>query len=92
MIVRIATEEQYRLPSSALDKLNEMDNKLVQVTARGDASEFHRILAEMLEYVRTNGRPVTSDELVQSDVILPPPDTTLDEARTLFVGEGIIPG
>ncbi|MSQ14280.1 MAG: hypothetical protein EXR50_00225 [Dehalococcoidia bacterium] len=92
MIVRIATEEQYRMPSSALDELNEMDNKLVEVTARGDAAEFQRILSEMLQYVRTNGKPLMSDELVESDVILPPPDTSLDEARNLFVGEGMIPG
>ncbi len=92
MIVRIATEGQYRMPSAALDELNELDNRLVEVTARQEESEFQRLLAEMLDYVRKNGQSLAIDELIESDVILPPSDTTLEEARHLFVGEGIIPG
>jgi hypothetical protein len=32
------------------------------------------------------------DELVESDLMLPAPDTTLEEAQFLFVGEGLLPG
>ena len=32
------------------------------------------------------------NELVGSDVILPPPDVTLEEAKAEFSGEGLIPG
>ena len=72
MIVRIMTEGQYRLPDSALSDLNDLDNKLVEVTARGDAAEFHRLLVQMHDYVKRNGQAVPADELVGSDVILPP--------------------
>jgi hypothetical protein len=45
----------------------------------------------MLELVRSAGQPVDDDELVGSDVILPPADTTFAEAAAEFTGEGLIP-
>jgi len=41
--------------------------------------------------VRANGTPVPDDELAASDLILPPPDLSFDEARREFTGEGLIP-
>jgi hypothetical protein len=45
----------------------------------------------MLELVRRDGQPLGDDELEESDVILPPPDTTMDEAAHEFSGDGLIP-
>ena len=41
--------------------------------------------------VRDKGRKLGDDELVHSDVILPPEDTDLEEAKLEFTGEGAIP-
>ena len=38
------------------------------------------------------GRPVPEDELIGSDIILPPLDVSLEEAQAEFQGEGLIPG
>jgi hypothetical protein len=92
MIVRIATEGQYRVSSDLLDRLNELDNKLIQVVAEGNQSTFGDLLEQMVGMVRQQGQPVPAEELIASDVILPAPDTTLEEARSLFSGEGLIPG
>jgi hypothetical protein len=92
MIVRIQGEGQYRLPSAVLDELNELDNRLVQIVAKGDEGEFSSILGRMLSLVRARGEAVKNEELVESDVVLPDPDTTLEDARDLFVGEGLVPG
>jgi hypothetical protein len=35
---------------------------------------------------------VPDDELLGSDVILPPADVSLEEAKADFTGEGLIPG
>jgi len=35
---------------------------------------------------------VDDDELHGSDIILPPPDLSVEEARKAFQGEGLIPG
>ncbi len=92
MIVRILSEGQYRLDSDHLDHLNEIDNRLVEVVAKGNEEEYHRLFAEMLAHVREKGKPVPATELVASDVVVPAPDTTLDEAKRLFTAEGIVPG
>jgi hypothetical protein len=46
----------------------------------------------MIDLVHREGTEVPDDELVGSDVILPPPDATLDELEGHFSGEGLIPG
>jgi len=92
MIVRISTEGQYRLPSAYLDRLNEVDNQLVEVVAKGDRKKFDRLLDKMLKMVREKGQPLKPDELVGSEIILPAPGTTLDDAKALFTGDGLIPG
>ena len=45
----------------------------------------------MLELVASDGDRLDDDELVESDVILPPRDVTFDEAKGEFTGEGLIP-
>lgn len=92
MIVRIATEGQYRVSSDILDRLNELDNQLIQLVATGDQASFCSVLGSMIGLVRKEGLVVPAEELVGSDIILPAPDTTLEEARGLFTGEGLVPG
>ncbi|MDA8220033.1 MAG: hypothetical protein M0Z94_20720 [Dehalococcoidales bacterium] len=92
MIVRISTEGQYRLPSSLLDRLNEIDNEIVEAVAGNDATTFGRLYSQLISLIRTNGEHIPDAELVGSDIILPPADTTIEEARELFVEDGAIPG
>jgi hypothetical protein len=92
VIARILTEGQYNIPDSYIDELNEIDNRLVVAVAEENREEFHRLLKEMLDLVREKGTPVPADELVKSDLMLPEPDLTLQEAEELFVGEGLLPG
>ncbi len=92
MIVRILTEGQYRIPDSALDQLNKLDNQLVAAVSSGTEDHFKALFDQMIELVRQQGEPVPADDLHGSDVILPAPDTSIEEARKLFTGEGVIPG
>ena len=86
------TEGQYNLPGAFIDDLNELDNKLVEVVENEDRGQFDATLKELLDLVREKGEAVPVDELVESDLVLPSPDTTLEEAEDLFVGEGLVPG
>ena len=92
MIVRILTEGQFNLPGAHVDELNEIDNRLVEVIEQEDRPQFEVLLKQMLDLVREKGTPVPVDELVESDLVLPEPDITLEEAEELFTGEGILPG
>ena len=91
MIVRIATDAQYRLPDEDAARLNELDNQVVKAVEAGDEASFARLFGEMLQLVHTDGEPIDDDELVESDVILPPADTSFAEAADGFTGEGLIP-
>jgi hypothetical protein len=91
MIVRVATEGQYELADDDVRALNELDSKTVQRCEADDEQAFRESFEKMLELVRSRGRRVPDEELVESDVILPPPDVTFEEAKAGFSGEGLIP-
>ena len=91
MIVRIAGEGQFRLPDEDAGRLNELDNRAVSAVERGDETGFRELWSQMLELVATDGNVLDGDELVESDVILPPRDISFNEAAGEFTGEGLIP-
>ena len=92
MIVRIATEGQYELTESDAEVLAELDNQAVVACESGDEEQFKQSFNKLIEFVRGNGQRVADDVLEPSDVIIPPPDVSFEEARAEFSGEGLIPG
>ncbi|MFL6397477.1 MAG: PspA-associated protein PspAA, partial [Nitrososphaeraceae archaeon] len=76
-----------------LQRLNEIDGLLVQLvkTDRPDDSEFKKHLVELTSIVEKNGKQLDSKEIIQSDIILPSADLSIDEAKRLFTGEGVVP-
>ena len=91
MIVRIAGEGQFELPDGDADRLNELDNEAVRAVEAGDRDGFASLWKQMLDLVESEGNTVPDDELVESDVILPPRDVSFEEACAEFTGEGLIP-
>jgi hypothetical protein len=91
VIVRIATEDQYRLPDDDAARLNELDNQAVAAVEAGDEDRFHELFESMLELVRRDGHRLGEDEIEESDVIIPPPDLSFVEAQGEFSGDGLIP-
>jgi hypothetical protein len=92
VIVRIATEGQYEVDDGDVDALNQLDNKAVASCESHDEQAFHQAFTELLEFVRTKGRAVEDDYLGGSDVMLPPPDVSLEEAKAEFKDQGLFPG
>ena len=91
MIVRISGEGQFRLPDNDAERLNDLDNEAVAAVEAGDEQKFHSLFDDMLALVENDGEAVPDDELVESEVILPPRDVTFEEAAGEFTGEGLIP-
>jgi hypothetical protein len=91
VIVRISTENQYVFPDDQADRLNDLDNAVVAAVEADDEDRFHEAFEELLSLVRAEGTPLDAEELEESDVILPPPDTSFVEASSEFTGEGLIP-
>lgn len=91
MIVRISGEDQYRLDDTLHGQLDRLAGGAHAAVDACDEAAFSGSLGKLLAFVRTNGTLVGDDEIETSDVILPPGDTTLSEARSEFTGEGLIP-
>jgi hypothetical protein len=92
VIVRISGEGQYDVGDADVTALNELDNATVTACQAGDGSGFADVYAELVEFVRSKGKKLDDHELLGSDIILPPPDLSVEEARVAFQGDGLIPG
>ena len=71
----------------------ELDNAIVELvsTERSDDVEFKKKLTELNQIVVKDGKPLNPHEIIKSDIILPSSDLSIDEAKKLFKGEGVIP-
>ncbi len=93
MIVRILGEGQYRLDDDVRERVNDLDNEVVELVERGDEEGFHETFERLLDLIRTEGTALGDEELEESDVLVPPSDTSFEEAKRdeSFAGEGLIP-
>ena len=92
-IVRIMGHGQFSVDHKTLQRLNEIDDLLVQLvnTDRPDDNEFKKHLIELTSMVENTGKQLDPKEIIQSDIILPSADLSVDEAKRLFIGEGVVP-
>lgn len=89
MIIRIMGEGQYRAPQALCDELNQIDNRIVDLVEEGKAEEFRRELARLIFEIKEKGEPIEAEEILESDIIVPPEDLSLEEAKDVFKGSGI---
>jgi hypothetical protein len=90
MIVRISGTGQFELDEEACKRLDQLDTELTDALHQGDEQRFHGSLHEMIQFVQSSGSPVPHDRVVPSEVIVPPEDVTLDEAKRFFTDEGLM--
>jgi hypothetical protein len=90
MIVRIMGEGQYEVDSCLLDQLNIIDNRIVDHVSQGKQKEFREELEKLISTVKMKGKQLDLKEVITSDVIIPPKDLTLEEAKGIFKGYGLI--
>ncbi|WP_433548003.1 PspA-associated protein PspAA [Streptomyces sp. CA-294286] len=92
MIVRIMGEGQRDLADSHFGELNKLDDELLAEMENGDGPGFRRTLQALLDAVRSLGTPLPDDSLEPSELILPAPDSTLEDVRAMLTEDGLIPG
>ena len=92
MIVRLlGGDGQFRVDDDVVEALNELDAQGAQAVEAGDEENLRRVLGLMAQTVRERGERLADDDLSASDLIIPPDDLSLEEAKELFSGEGLIP-
>ena|SRR5437660_123167 len=92
-IVRIMGQGQFTVDNKTLRELSKVDNSIVQLVSsdRPDDAEFKKRLAQLTDIVEMTGKPLNPKDIIQSDIILPSADLSVDDAKKLFKGEGVIP-
>jgi len=91
MIVRVMGEGQWRVDDGLKARLNELDDAIGAAVEAGDEARVRATLRELAQLVKSEGEKLPDDELHPSEAIVPPDDLSLDEARELLTGEGLIP-
>jgi chromosome condensin MukBEF complex kleisin-like MukF subunit len=91
VIVRLMGEGQWRVDDSLAERLQELDAATEHAVQAGDEAALQSALRELADTVRSNGVKLGDDHLGRSDAVVPPIDLTLDEAREILHGEGLIP-
>jgi hypothetical protein len=91
MIVRLMNEGQYRIDDGLRERLNEIDERAGKALEDSNEEELDSLLQRMWDLVQSDGERVPDDELAPSDLVIPPPDLTLEETRKLFSDDGLIP-
>ncbi|HEX8858395.1 MAG TPA: hypothetical protein VGC06_04745 [Actinomycetes bacterium] len=92
MIVRIMGEGQFEVPQERVDELNRLDQELQKAVEADDEEGFSAALQGLLASVRTAGKELPEDYLGPSELVLPSPDSTIEEVRAVLGEEGLIPG
>jgi len=93
IIVRIMGQGQFTVDNKTLRELSSVDSSIVQLVSsdRPDDTEFKKRLSQLTKIVEMTGKPLSPKEIIQSDIILPSVDLSIEEAKKLFKGEGVVP-
>ena len=99
IIVRISGKGQFKINSEILDKINKIDNSIVDLIENYSSGasdhkttqkDLQNKLTEMISLITSNGQPLDDKEIVTSDTIIPDSDLSIEEATKIFKGEGVI--
>jgi hypothetical protein len=101
IIVRLAGQGQFKINRDLLNKINDIDNSIVDLFESIDSNtdnndtnvkqkELKEKIMQIIQLIKENGKPVENKEIIQSDLIIPNADISFDEAKKIFRGEGLI--
>src|SRR5579875_2302993 len=88
LVVRIAGNDQYRLPVSIRPALDGLDAALVRAIDSNDAEGFAQCTAELIKLIHSTGQKLERDDLRSSDLIVPSADMTVEDAKRLMAEGG----
>ena len=101
IIVRVSGQGQFKVNREILDRINDIDNSIVNLLENADVNvddnsikvkqkDLNGKINEIINLIRTNGMPLDDKEIIQSQIMIPNPDISVDKAKKIFSGEGII--
>jgi hypothetical protein len=91
-IVRVIGHGQFKVDNRTAKKINKIDNELVKIIQTHEQGEkdFARRVDDVLGLIKKAGLPLEHKEIVQSDIIVPGADISIEDAKNMFRGQGFI--
>jgi hypothetical protein len=91
-IVRVMGHGQFRVGNRTAKKISRIDNeliKIIELRKEGEKKYSRRVL-DALGLVKKDGVPLEHNEIIQSDIILPGADISIEEAKNLFTDQHLL--
>ena len=91
-IVRVMGQGQFRVGNRTAKKISRIDNeliKIIELRKEGEKKYSRRVL-DVLGLVKKDGIPLEHNEIIQSDIIVPGADISIEEARNLFTDQHLL--
>jgi len=92
VIIRVLGVGQFRLADGDMGVVEAADDAVEAALAAGDEAALQSALTGLAQAIARAGTPLAVDEFTGSDLVVPGPDTTLEEASALLGEDGAIPG
>jgi phage shock protein A len=98
-IIRISSKGQYEIDSTILQRINAIDDEIVSImeeysnnnidheTAK---NELKNNIEKISNIIISEGKPVDEKNIVNSEIIIPISDISVEEAQRIFQSKGII--
>jgi hypothetical protein len=91
-IVRVMGHGQFRVGNRTAKKISRIDNELIKIIElrREGEKEYSRRVLDALGLVKKDGVPLEHNEIIQSDIIVPGADISIEEAKNLFTDQHLL--
>jgi hypothetical protein len=91
-IVRVMGHGQFKVGSRTAKQISRIDNELIKIIELRMEGEnrYSRILLDVLGLVKRDGIPLEHNEIIQSDIIVPGSDISIEEAKNFFAGKNLL--
>ena len=92
IIVRVMGHGQFRVGNRTAKKITKIDNELIKIIELRKEGEkkYSRIVLDVLGLVKKDGVPIEHNEFIQSDIIVPGADISIEEAKNLFTDQHLL--
>jgi hypothetical protein len=91
-IVRVMGHGQFRVGNRTAEKISRIDNELIKIIELWKEGEkkYSRRVLDVLGLVKKDGVPLEHNEIIQSDIIVPGADISIEEAKNLFTDQHLL--
>ncbi len=91
IIVRVSGQGQFKVNRETLDRIkNDIDNSIVSLFGNTDTdiddnsikakqNELKKKIIEIINLIKTNGMSLDNKEIIQSQIMIPNPDISIDK-------------